>query len=131
MMYYYNTDFPYLSFSACKYIYYFLYHQVFSEKRHKMSHFVIYLVFLTRKMGDEPNGPPPEMVDNNLVSNILLLDHLLTILDDEALIAAVNTLTREVVDQTVTRLFSLHSLDTCQRCFSSQGNVVYIVPTAI
>jgi hypothetical protein len=33
-----------------------------------MSHFVIYLVFITKKWGMCQDDTPPEMVDNNLVS---------------------------------------------------------------
>jgi hypothetical protein len=58
-MYYYNTELAYLSFSDCKYKYYFLYNQVFFQKRHKMSHFVIYLVFIIKKWGMSRMAHPP------------------------------------------------------------------------
>ena len=43
----------------------------------------------------------------------LLLDILLTLLDDNALIRSVHLLTSEVVDSTIELLASLHSLNSC------------------
>ena len=79
----------------------------------------------------QTDGLPPEMVDNNLVLRVFLfLNGLLAVLDDKALITAVDTLTSKVVNLAITCLFGLHHRDA-KSFLTHQDDVINIVPATL
>lgn len=79
----------------------------------------------------QTDGLPPEMVDNNLVLRVcLLLNGLLAVLDDKALITAVDTLTSKIIDLAIACIFCLHGRDA-KSFLTHQDDVINIVPATL
>jgi len=71
--------------------------------------------------------------NKRMIKRYLSLYELLSVLNNEALIAIINTLTSKVVDLAIAHLFSLHSRDASSRIslLTHQGYIVNIVPTLL